>query len=87
MILSPEAVSGSTYENVFQRRLAYQNRLDLTGKCFYQVGDKAVAVFPFDAYFAAHHRCVHMESHSNSIRERLRFIRFAVTHSVSSYPI
>ncbi len=43
LLLTPELMSGAANEDIFERRLAHRKRLDLSGKRFHHIGDKAVA--------------------------------------------
>ena len=52
-IFGPELVAGAVDENIFQRRLAYGNGLNLAGKRLDHVSDKTVTVFPLQADLAS----------------------------------
>src|SRR5581483_8861703 len=49
ILFSPEPMPGTVNEYIFQRRLAYRDRLNLSGECFGQFCDKAMALFLFQA--------------------------------------
>ena len=46
-------MAGAVDENIFQRRLAYRNRLNLAGKRLDHISDETVAVFPLQADLAS----------------------------------
>src|SRR5579872_3395609 len=85
--LRPEAVAGAMYENVFQRRLADGNRLNLSRKCLHHIGEEAVAVFALDADFAGEHGSFHREAGAYALGQRLRLVRFQQDHIAADFTL
>src|ERR1019366_3381558 len=56
LVFGPETVAGATDENVFQRRLADGDGLNIAGEGFDHIGHEAVPLFAFEAYLAVEGR-------------------------------
>src|SRR5579864_613886 len=74
-LFTPEFVAGAVDEDIFQRRLAHRNRLNLAGEGLDYVGNKAVSALAFDAHLVAQYRSFDMETRANVIGQQRRIMR------------
>ena len=67
-------MSGAANENVFERRLAHRDRLDLSGKSLDDFGDKAVCAFAFHAHLIFQNRGLHMKARADALGQQFRIM-------------